>query len=190
MNKNITALILIILAAGVYFTYTQGKLDELKSIREVNSEYSSAIANADQLIKDRDRVLTQYNDIAADDRDRLDKMIPDTVDNIRLIIDLNSVALDHGFSLRNIKAAASSDKEGAPPRQVQSGSRDIVIANPTLDTVTVTFSVTAPYQQFIEFMRSLEANLRVMDLTHLTIAANSSGTYDFGVEFKTYWLRE
>ena len=43
MNKNITALILIVLAVGVYFTYTKGKIAELKSIQVVNAEYQKAI---------------------------------------------------------------------------------------------------------------------------------------------------
>jgi hypothetical protein len=54
----------------------------------------------------------------------------------------------------------------------------------------VSFNVTAPYQQFISFMQDLEASLRVMDLTHLTVSANDTGTYDFGVQLTTYWLRQ
>jgi hypothetical protein len=63
---------------------------------------------------------------------------------------------------------------------------------PVLDTVTVSFGVTASYQQFIELLRDLEANLRVMDVTRLTLTANptTAGTYDFAVELRTYWLRQ
>jgi hypothetical protein len=126
-------------------------------------------------------------------------MVPDTVDNIRLIIDLNSVALQHGFSLKNITAAAKSDSSGtspsaqgapASPDLSTSAADSLSIATPTLDTVTVSFNVTAPYQQFISFMQDLEASLRVMDLTHLTVSANDTGTYDFGVQLTTYWLRQ
>lgn len=189
MNKNVTAIILIVLAIGVYLTFTQARLDETKAIQEVNKQYLSAIANADQLIKVRDRVMEQYNNISAEDRDRLDKALPNSVDNIRLIIDLNSIAANHGFSLRNIRAAASSASTGSGTIVTQRSSAS-GISNPTLDTVTVSFSVTAPYQQFVEFMRSLEANLRIMDLTKLTVAANTGGTYDFSVELQTYWLRQ
>ncbi len=43
--------------------------------------------------------------------------------------------------------------------------------------------------QFISLLQDLEANLRVMDVTHLSLTANDSGTYDWSVELKTYWLR-
>lgn len=195
MNRNATATILIVLAVGVYITFTRAKLAEVQSVRAVNNEYVSAIASADELVKVRDSVLKAYNNISADDRQRLDKMIPNTVDNIRLIIDLNSVALRHGFSLRNIKAMASNNTSKAASPEIQNmagvtGGPSGFIPTPTLDTVTVSFSVTAPYQQFIDLMRDLEMDLRIMDLTHLTVSAGSSGNYDFSVEFKTYWLRQ
>ncbi len=201
MNRNITAIILVVLAIGIYLTFTNAKIAEIKDVSVINDEYLSAIANANQLVKVRDSVLKDYNALSDDDRERLSKMLPNTVDNIRLIIDLNSVALRHGFPLRNIKAAATSAINGKgtpslPQTQDTSGGQGRAASNtsiptPVLDTVTVSFSVTAPYQQFIDLLRDLEANLRIMDVTHLTVSAGSApGSYDFGVELKTYWLRQ
>ena len=186
MNRNITATILIILAVALYFTYTSGVWNDAMAVKAVNDQYTGAISSAEQLISVRDKVLKDYNNISADDRDNLDKVIPNTVDNIRLIIDLNSVALQHGFSLKNITAAAKESSISSSGQNGQSFS----IATPTLDTVAVSFSVSAPYQQFISFMQDLEASLRVMDITHLTVTANDTGTYDFSVQLNTYWLRQ
>ena len=193
MNRNITAIILIVLAGGIYVTFTSPRIDEVKAIRAINDQYTSAITNADKLVKVREEILKQYNSLSENDRTRLDKMLPNTVDNIRLIIDLNSIAVRKGFSLRNVKAVASgtSQKQAAPASAPQSSSgARIGIPTPILDTVTISFSVSAPYQQFIELMKDLESNLRIMDMTHLTVAANATGNYDFGVELKTYWLRQ
>ena len=202
MNRNITATILIVLAVGIYVTFTRGLLDDASAVKTMNDQYVSALNNAAKLISTRDQVLKSYNGISADDRDRINKMIPNTVDNIRLIIDLNSVALQHGFSLKNITATAKSGSSGSggsspasanPVSSASSYSSNALsasIATPTLDTVAVSFSVTAPYQQFISFMQDLEASLRVMDITHLTVSGNDSGTYDFGVQLNTYWLRQ
>lgn len=197
MNRNITAIILIVLAVGIYLTFTRAKLAEVNEVRAVNAQHLLAISNADKLMKVRDSVLKDYNALSADDRLRLDKMIPNTVDNIRLIIDLNSVALRHGFSLRNIKASASNSNKTTfstpqPQRQdLDSSGMISSIPTPILDTVTISFSVTAPYQQFIDLLRDLEANLRIMDTTRLTVSAGTNpGMYDFGVELKTYWLRQ
>ncbi|OHA24401.1 MAG: hypothetical protein A3D50_00080 [Candidatus Taylorbacteria bacterium RIFCSPHIGHO2_02_FULL_44_12] len=199
MNRNAMAIILIILALGVYFTFTKSLLTETSAIRATNKQYTAAIANAEQLIKVRDNILKQWRNISSEDQERLDKMIPNTVDNIRLIIDLNSVALRHGFSLRNIKATAAQSVSRptqslptAATAAAETGAVAVttIIATPTLDTVSVSFGVTAPYLQFLSFLQDLEADLRIMDITHLSVTANDTGVYDFGVGIKTYWLRQ
>lgn len=198
MNRNVTATILIVLAVGIYVTFTRAKLAEVKAVRQVNDQYLAAIDNADKLVEVRKKVLDSYNAISEEDRDRLDKMIPNTVDNIRLIIDLNGIADERGLSLRNVKAVAGAAKQTSSPSAPQqpsagggaASSRSVNIPTPTLDTVTVSFSVSAPYQQFIDLLRDLEANLRIMDVSRLTVSAGQNGMYDFGVELKTYWLRQ
>lgn len=191
MNRNVTAVILIVLAIGIYFTFTKDKIVEVKAVQAVNSEYSTAIKNADKLIEIRDAVLKDYNNLSTVDRERMEKMLPNTVDNIRLIIDLNSIALKRGFSLRNIKASANSASDGITPVATYNQFDDGTIPAPVLDTVSVSFSVTAPYQRFIDLLRDLEANLRIMDVTHLSVSAGEdAGSYDFGVELNTYWLRQ
>ena len=198
MNRNATATILIVLAIGIYFTVTRSILNDTKSIQTVNTQYAGAIANAEQLIKVREEVLHAYNTISADNKERLEKMVPDTVDNIRLIIDLNNVAGRHGLLLKGVTAVAANDstsKQPAAAPNIPSG-RILTPANtgniptPTLDSVTINFSVDAPYLEFISFLQDLEANLRIMELSHLGLTTDDTGKYSFTVELKTYWLRQ
>lgn len=189
MNRNVTATILIVLSLGIYLTYTKTKVEEVKAELAVNKEYTTAIENAARLIKVRDEVLKQYRNLSEEERVKLDKMIPNTVDNIRLVIDLTELARnEYGFALRNIKAAAAPSQKNSAPTPVARPPGS-TIPTPTLDTVIVSFNATADYNRFIDFLRALESNLRIMDLTRLTVTVNQNGTYDFGVEFKTYWLR-
>ncbi len=196
MNRNITATILLVLAGALYFTYTKGIWMEAQDVKTVNDQYVSAISNAERLITLRKKANDDYNSITADDREKLDKMIPDTVDNIRLIIDLNNVGVQNGLSLKNITASAKSSSGSASGAASQSsssgfGKKDTSGINiPNIDTVGVSFSVSATYQQFINLMQALEANMRIMDLTHLSVTANDTGTYDFSVQLNTYYLHQ
>lgn len=194
MNRNIYAIILIILAIGLYFTVTQGIIDDAKLIKSSNTEYSTAINNAKRLIEVRDKVISDYNQLSSEDRIRLDKIVPNTVDNIRLIIDMNDVARKHGLSLRAINVSVG----GSSPNPSGEGQEQIImdpinnngiVAVPILDKLLVTFSVSAPYQQFISFIQDIEANLRIMDITSLSVSVNNNGIYDWTITLKTYWLR-
>lgn len=190
MNRNLTAFILIVIAVGIYVTVTQGFMAEAGQVKSVNDQYVSAIANAARLIATRDQVLKDYNAISDNDRARLDKMIPGTVDNIRLIIDLNGIAASHHMSLKGVSASASSGNPAAAPGHAAPGGSapgsamtapnapigggfagsqpSQAISAPVLDTVAVSFSVSASYQDFINLLQAMEADLRVMDLTHLS----------------------
>ncbi len=188
MNKNITPLILIVLAVGIYFTYTSKKLDEMKTIKQVNVSYEQAIANSEKLIKVREDVLKQYNNISPENRMRLDKMLPNNVDNVRLIIDTNGIATRHGLSLKNIKTSATNINDPSKANATQK-QNSVSVPN-SYDTVSVSFNLTASYQTFLEFIRDLQASLRIFDISKITLTANDSGNYDYGVEFKTYWLKQ
>lgn len=190
MNRNTTAIILLILAVGIYFTFTSGKIDELKAVLAINKEYQDAIDNSVKLIKVRDDVLKAYNSISEVDKDHLNKMVPDNVDNVRLIIDVkDDIAAKHGLSIKNIKTTSPI----APPTGASSNNSS---ANPSsgdsskYGVVTLSFGVTTTYDQFIAFLQDLESSLRILDISKLTLTTNDLGTYDFTVELKTYWVKK
>ena len=190
MNRNITAIILIILSAGIYFTFTSTRLEELKTIQAVNDKYEQAIKNSEELIKVRDDVNQKYSSISIEDRERLNKLIPNTVDNIRLIIDVkDNIAAKHGLTLKGIKTSSPEATQAINDAVIDRGGQT---SGPPYGTVTLSFSVSTSYDKFLNFMRDLEASLRVMDISKLSITANSSdkGAYDFNVDIKTYWLKE
>ncbi len=201
MNRNVTAVILIVLAIGVYLEFTEKVWNDTQAIISVNSTYQKAIGDAQKVIDKLGQLSKDYSGLSANDQDRLGKILPTGVDSIRLIIDLNSIALRRGFTLHGITVSAPQKTltQSAPPPaasptpSAQSGMAVVNIPPaPTsaIGMVTVSFSTSAPYQQFIQFMRDLEADLHVLDVSHLSLKAHDNGIYDYTVEFKTYWLEQ
>jgi Tfp pilus assembly protein PilO len=186
MNRNISAIILTILAIGLYFTVTKGVIADANIVRASNDEYKTAIENSKTLLQVRDQVLADYNRLSIEDRAKLDKIVPKSVDNIRLIIDLNNVALRYGFSLKGIAV-----NTGSSANTNQAGQGDVTqsaISTPTLSKVSVSFGLSAPYQQFISFLQELEASLRILDLNSLSVTASDNGIYEWKLDLSTYWL--
>ncbi len=203
MNKNIIATILIIIAAGLYFTVAKPMIDDAGMVKTANNNLTSALNNADVIIKSRETVTKQYISISEADRAKLDKMIPSAVDNIRLVIDLNNLALQNHFTLSDVKATVPSNSsqsfggrgrpgESAAPTPALNGGQSMAqnVSEPVLDKVQVSFSAEANYEQFISFLKTLQSDLRIMDMTHLSVRAQDSGTYMFQAQFQTYWLRQ
>ncbi len=194
MNKNLIATILIVLAIVAYFTVTEKILDDAKAVKAVNDRYVAAINSAKKLIAVRDKVRLDYTNLSDNNRDRLAKMIPGSIDNIRLLIDMESIAKSRGLTLKDLKATANESKSDTTSASDDSGmlpeGAPQQLAEPVLDTVNISFGVTASYDTFQDLMRDLEANLRLMDVTSLSVKASDTNFYDFTVELKTYWLRQ
>jgi Tfp pilus assembly protein PilO len=188
MGKNILPIILIVLAAGIYFTYTSGQIDVLKEIQTKNASYSNAIGNARDLIAKRDTVNKAYGQISPEDAARLDKMLPDNIDNVRLIIDVNGIGARHGLTLRGLRTSAGSEATAGTKTQAQTTAMGTGAGQ--VGVVTVSFSVSTTYDNFISFIQDVERSLRIMDISKVTLSANDNGVYDYGVELKTYWLKQ
>ena len=188
MNRNITALILIVLAIGVYFTYTSGQIAVLNSIQATNNQYLSAIASAKKLIALRDSVLNQYNAVSDQDKARLDKLVPDNIDNVRLIIDISGIASRHGRTAAGITTSADSSQSANTTAKSTPNSTFDTSAG--LSTVTVSFNVTTTYANFITFLEDLERSLRILNVTGITLSVSDKGVYTYGVTLNTYWLKQ
>ncbi len=186
MSKFITPLILIALAVGIYFTFTAKEVEKAEAIQLVNKEYETAIDNADSLIDIRDELNKKFSAIEPRDLGRLKKMLPDNVDNVRLIIDINDVANKNGFSLRNVRTSATGESSDRPN---VGGQNTPPVGTDKYNVVTMSFSVTGRYEDFLKFLRELERSLRIIDITKITLNTSNTGVYEYGVELKTYWLK-
>ena len=133
-----------------------------------------------------DEVLKSRDKITDEDIVRLDKMIPDNIDNVRLIIDVNGIAGRHGVTLRGVRTSAGDTKVGAAT-PVAGASRTGAAA---LNPVTISFNVSTTYSNFIAFMQDVERSLRIMDISRISLNSTDNGIYDYSVEIKTYWLKK
>lgn len=188
MSKNILPIVLIVLAIGIYFTFTSGQIEAAKEVQEVNARYDSAIVNARKLVSVRDSVLKSYNSISDDDRIRLEKMLPDNIDNVRLIIDVNSIGTRHGVVLRNVHTSANDTAKAS----ASTGGGTLSGGNSAAqyNTVSISFSVSTTYENFISLLQDMERSLRIMDISSVSLNSSDNGVYDYGVEIKTYWLKQ
>jgi Tfp pilus assembly protein PilO len=133
----------------------------------------------------------QYNDVEPQNLAKLERLLPDSVDNIRLILEIEKVALPYGMALRNVQYDATVEQAAeAPPApgEITSGKE--------YGTWELSFTVQGTYTNFVNFMRDLEKNLRIVDVTSVEFnsdrAAEVPGftsVYQYTVKIKTYWLK-
>ncbi|RJQ34135.1 hypothetical protein C4568_03290 [Candidatus Parcubacteria bacterium] len=203
MSKMLTAILLFILAIGIFFIYTKPGYTgpgtpESPSVNEMQAQiaqYDDALQKVAELEQLKQRLLAKYNSFNPNDIERLETLLPDHVDNIGLILELDSLASRYGMTLENVdvdssRTAASTESAEA----ADLGDGTLKVEGQNYESITMTFSTFGTYEKFKTFMQDLEASLRMVDLVSLTFEGQetSSGgqpTYNFDISIRTYWLK-
>lgn len=179
--KRPTALILIIIALALFFTFTSSEYDSLKEKRELAAEYRNVIDNVERITQKRDELLLEYNSIPKSEIDRLFKILPDNVDSVRLVLDLDTIASRYGISVDNVRVETKADD-----------GRSLIVLpeyGVPYEKVTVSFSFVSNYQGFTQFLADLERSLRIMDIRSATFQVSDAGLYEHKLVIDTYWLK-
>ncbi|MEK7530868.1 MAG: type 4a pilus biogenesis protein PilO [Patescibacteria group bacterium] len=179
--KALIPIFSIAIAIGLFSWYIDPAYARIETLREEEATYDAALDRSRELQEVRDQLLSRYNTFSAVDVARLEKLLPDHVDNVRLILDLDSTASKYGMRVRNVaiddqdKKKNSTDTLG--PDEV--GHESLVLS----------FTVSGQYSTFRQFMADLEKSLRLVDVVGLTFSTSDTGIYDFTVSINTYWLK-
>ena len=182
----LTPLILIIISFGVFFGYvdpnyrgTDVNSPSVQSLQAEDGQYQSALNNSSKIRQQRDALTTKMENMTADQLSRLQELLPDNVDNIKLVIDMNNIAQNHSLVLKSVKLNTSA---GTNPTALGASTAKY-------GTVGLSFTVTASYNDFQNFLTDLEKSLRLVDITDLSVTGNNTNLYDFSVGLNTYWLK-
>ena len=195
MIRIIIATIAFIAAGSIFFLYTQPTYDTVQADQTQIDQYNQALDKATQLQTLKQSLLSRYNSFDTTSLDRLQKLLPDHVDNIALSLDLDSMAGRYGLALQNVDIASSAAQTPSTPSAVGAAGT----GSQTYDSLTLTFSTQGTYTNFLQFLTDLETSLRVVDLVGLTVAPaggvqnplthNAEPLYSYGITLRTYWLK-
>lgn len=200
--RYIFLLIIIAVSVGAFFLIVKPKYDTLRETRgEVNS-YDTSLETAEQLRISREELLVKYNAIPKTDLDSLKTLLPDAVDNIRLIIQLDSIATKNKMStLRDIGYQGAEPQQNTPAQtSAADGSVGTVVSSLPYGEMTISFQTSGTYANFLAFLADLEHNLRLVDIVSIDFSGTEgqSGTdgqvlsdnLSYKLTLKTYWLKK
>ncbi len=190
---NLTAIILILASLGLFIFYvnptyreeTGASVPAEKSIKELQndrSEYEEALEKSREIEIARTGLIAQFNSISEENKERLLKLLPDHIDSVRLIIDINTIAAQYEMTLKNIDIVEGSET-GSSAEGTIGPSEELY------GKVSFAFSLSGPYEKFRSFLRDLEQSLRLIDVTSVAFGTGKEGVYDYQMTIHTYRLK-
>ncbi len=181
MFKLIIPIFLIVLSGGLFFSYIDSAYTETGDLKAEQEEYNNALTKSKELREIRGQLLGKYNTFSKEDTEKLEKLLPDNIDNVRLIMEINHIAVRNGGMIRSVEmnsSVSSEDEKG-----------DL---GPNLDgyeSIGLSFDIESKYDDFVNFIEDLGNSLRIVDIIDYSLKSGTEDVYKHGVSLKTYWLK-
>jgi len=179
--KNSTATILIIISIGLFYTVTSPQYTNVQNLRAEADEYRQVLDGAAAISETTDIIQSKYQNIPKAEIDKLNKVLPDNVDTVRLALDLDGIASQYGITINRVEV----------DRQLENSANVIDVDSASLpyEKVNVTFTFLSNYSNFIRFLSDLERSLRITNVRTINFQTGESGLYEHRVSIETYWLK-
>ena len=152
MMRFIMPIILIGIAIAGFFMVTNPLYGDISNLRAQAVSYNEALDNAKALENERDKLTKKYNAIDPNNLIKLEKLLPDNVNNIRLILEIGQIALPYGMVLKDVKYNATQT-DSTKENVVQGGA---VATSKDYGTFDLEFSTSGTYDNFISFVSVID----------------------------------
>jgi len=189
MITRLMPFVSLVLAAALIFGYIVPtyKNSIVTSQAHIKS-YEGALAAAKRFTQKEAELAQQRAAIDPQNLARLEEFLPDGVNNVQLILDLDGLAARSGMTLSNFNIDTSSVTNGVNSSDptalaLQSG-------NP-VDSLQLSVEATGTYSEFRTFLAGIEQSLRPLDVVNVVVSSNSQGpsnVYKYTLTMRIYWL--
>lgn len=200
--KFIFSISLLIISGLLFFIIVNPLYSSVSELRTEVQTYNLALDNSTELQKTRDGLVDTYKNIKEENREKLEHFLPNTVNNIKFILEVERIANLHSMSIKNIKFDTS--KQDAS-KTTANGTTSVIKSNDPSSalpygTFPIEFTTEGTYDTFSLFLKDLERNLRLVDVKSISFTVPTGATdkagagpnpniYSYSLKVETYWLK-
>ena len=191
--RLVLPIIFLAVGFGLFFVYINPTYGEISDLQTQVDSYDRALSNSKELQKVRDVLGDKYKALTASQLERLSKAMPDSVNNIRLILDVQNIAAKYGMIVKDVKydVLKESAPVGAPVTAAQAATQ-----KKDYGIFDLELSLAGTYPNFVDFLKDLEKSLRLVDVASISFstsersqAEQQAGAFKYDIRLRTYWLK-
>ena len=187
MNSRILPFLALFVAVGIFFAYVNptwsGSIADTKAAIALDDQ---ALAAANQYAAQQNTLASARAAIDPANLSRLNAFLPDSVDNVGLILDLNALAARSGLSLSNVDVV--SDNAAAAQNGTSAAVPSATAVNP-VGSISLSLSAVGTYAALQTFLSGIERSARLLDIQDLVVKGSDTGVYTYQMVLRLYWLR-
>jgi Tfp pilus assembly protein PilO len=178
MNSRILPILALLVAIGIFFVYVNPTWNiSIAETKKAIANDESALVSAGEYTAQQNELISARKAINPSDLARLTTLLPDSVDNVQLILNLNALAARSGISLSHVDVMANAQASG-------SGTS---AASP-INSVDVALSAVGTYEALQTFLTGVEKSERLLDVRDISVKGSDTGVYTYQMTIRLYWL--
>ncbi len=151
---------------------------------EENKKYEESIEAVKQIENKTTELLTQVKNIEPEVKNKIETILPNSLDFVRLISQIDNVASNYGVRINDISVVEKNANPDLGAGTNSPGGFEVLNYN----SAVISFTFVSDYNNFINFTDELERSLRILDIKNLQIRPTALNSYEFRVSYETYWL--
>ena len=171
----------LFVAAGIFFAYINPTwTGSIAATQVAIAADNQTLAAANHYAEQQNQLASERNAIAPSNLAQLEEFLPNSVDNVSIILDLNALAARSGLTLSgaNVANTGAQSSTGAPTTS----------SNP-VGSVNLLLNATGTYGALQNFLNGVEHSRRLLDVQDLAITGSDTGVYTYTMTLRLYWLR-
>lgn len=187
MNSRILPIFALFAAVGIFFAYVNptwsGPIASAKNAIALDNQ---ALAAAKEYTAQQNTLVSARSAIDPTNLAQLAVFLPDSVDNVGLILDLNALAARSGLSLANIDVVTSDASSGST--SALPNALGAVQLSP-VGSIDLSLSAVGTFAAFQSFLEGIERSTRLLDVQDIVVKGSDTGVYTYQMTVRLYWLR-
>jgi len=185
ITSRLLPVIALLSAIGIFFGYIRTEwVGEIATTKAAILHYDNAIAAADEYKKQQNELASERNKIDPTKLERLSIFLPDSVDNVGIILDLNAIAARSGLSISDIGVTTNA---GESTETISPSGVPVPETNP-VSFVDMSISAIGTYSALENFLMEVEKSQRLLDVRDISVTGSDTGVYNYKMAVRLYWL--
>ena len=197
MPRIVIAVILFIAAILLGVFYLRPEWDRFQGLKSDIAELEAISGEFDELIANRDHLLSLINSISKENLSRVDRLLPQGPHGSDFLVSMEALTIQNAIALRRIDLVSpDADRSEAQPQAISaapgtprpSGAASSPRAAKEVQTLPFNLHIAGSYAGFKKFLQGLERNPRLINVENISFSASSKGEIsEFTLKAETYY---
>ncbi len=182
-NSPVIQLAMVLLAVAILLLYIRPTITEVRAVQDQIAVYENELTRVTDVNTRLSEHTSAINKLPLTDVQALERYLPNSLDEINIMRDLQAIAAEIGVTVGSIDFGG---------KQTQSQSEGEEPTNQTLtgiESISFSFSGESDYDTLKNFLRALEVNNYQFAVDSLEVTPSQEGLLSFELNVLVYVLQ-